>query len=339
MKTRTLLVLILSLITAGLAGGLMEPSGKESVHPDFLVKPQPQPVSEREFHRPTWRRLWTTPADLFFGPLSLEPGENGDLFVADYGDFSIHHLAPSGIPIKRLGNGKGQGPGEFAAITDLEATKDGGLWVADVNNGRLSRFDTAGHPVATLKLERPPYRLIMPDDSSFLLMHSHGSPTLFGLYDRSAREKRSFGEILVNQAKNTLALDGYIESDGRGGFVFAPRYAGLLARYGVDSSLAFLVETVDSKPLPRLLRNEAGATWIDADARPNTWSLSVSGEEIHLLAGIEAGFRKIGVIDTYDRGTGRYLFSRRIPEPCLKAMVIGRYLYTVTDTAVSKWEI
>ncbi len=339
MKTRTFLVLLLTLVTASIAGGLMGPSGKEPVRPDFLVKPQPQPISKRVFHKPTWRRVWKTSRDFFFGPLSLERGENDDLFVADYGDFTIHHLSPSGASIKRLGNGKGQGPGEFASITDLEATKDGGLWVADVNNGRLSRFDTAGHAVTTVKLERPPYRLVMPDDSSFLLMHSHGSQMLFGLYDLSAREKRSFGEILVNQAKNALALDGYIESAGKGGFVFAPRYAGLLARYKLDGSLAFLVGTIDSKPLPRLLRNEAGATWIDAEAIPNTWSLSVTGEGIHLLAGIEDGFRKRGVIDTYDGRTGRYLFSRRIPEPCQKAVLAGRYLYMATDTAVSKWEI
>ena len=51
------------------------------------------------------------------------------------------------------------------------------------------------------------------------------------------------------------------------------------------------------------------------------------------------GFKKVGIIDTYELETGTYLFSRRVPKRCSWMAFSEGFLYTAVDATISKWAL
>ncbi|HEV2845773.1 MAG TPA: hypothetical protein VG477_13055, partial [Thermoanaerobaculia bacterium] len=134
------------------------------------------------------------------------------------------------------------------------------------------------------------------------------------------------------------ALDGFVEPDGPEGFVYAGMFTGVLASYTQDGKPRFLVETIDPRPLPRIMR-DSRESWVDQGADYSTLSLSVADAGIHLLSYMRSGVKRVGTLDTYDRGSGAYLYSRRVPGPCNWAFVTGDHVYTVNHATITKWKL
>lgn len=303
---------------------------------------RPQRTDERIFRQDALQPELTIgegDAPLLYGPLHLKLAPNGNLLVADHGDLTIKELAPDGRLLQTYGQGKGQGPGEFETITDFVKTPRGELWVADPSNGRLAVFDERGYLLRTVKSELLPYRFI-PDDAGMMVMMPAGSPHLFHQLGPAGEPLGSFGSLLENQLRDGLVLDGWVAGMPDQTFVYAGRYAGLLASYSWTGEPHFLVEMIDPPSLPKLIENREGVKWVDREALSSALSVSVSGQEIHVLSPIEtAAFKQKGAIDTYDRNDGTYLYSRHVPAPCGQVVVDGSALYTVVDATITRWRI
>lgn len=276
------------------------------------------------------------PGVQLFGPLQLKVDASEALYVLDLGDVTIKKFSPDGRYLATYGKGRGQGPGEFASLTDFVVGPTGEVWVADLSNGRLTVFAPGGEVARTLKLEQPPYRLTFGGNGLFLML-APVSDHLFGLYDGSAHLRRSFGTFLENQGRNAMVLDGWLVPGNEGGFVYAGYYDGLIAGYDAAGRQRFLAEALGRPPLPKMVR-DGEKTWVDRDAPIVIYSLSATPGRIHLLSTYASALRKSGSVDTYDAGDGRYLFSRHIPEKCSGLVVSPRYTYTIDDNRVTRWE-
>ncbi len=338
------------LVVAGAIFGHNYSGGLTTVRPEYgaaLQGATEQPSSERDFQQTEAKRLWTIGGDqtngdgaLLYGSLQVKVGPAEDVYVLDLGDLSIKRFSPDGELLRRYGNGKGQGPGEFAVITDFSIRRPGELWVADDSNGRISVFDReSGDLLRTLRPDAPAYRVLPQTDGRFALLHAYQTDSLFTTFDPQGLRNSSFGHFIADQAAHPLVLDGWIDADGAGGFVYAGRYASLLGRYAMDGTQRYLRETIAPIPLPRLKSNKTGTMWVDQDAWPSAWAMSVATDEIHLLTTIERRLEKVGVLDSYRITDGTYLYSRRLPERCGSVVVTDAHLYTVTETSVSKWAL
>ena len=78
----------------------------------------------------------------------------------------------------------------------------------------------------------------------------------------------------------SLALEGWLEPNGEGGFIYAALFPGLLASYGPEGRLKFLVQTIDPPPFPKIKRREDGYSFADRESRYSALSLSVAGDEM-----------------------------------------------------------
>ena len=343
-RTKTFFGLLATIVVVGaVAGGWLQKKGVQEFRPGLAVEegsaPRPQSTGERTWRERPSRKVYTVGADqpVFFGPLRAKVSPDGRLFVVDYGDFKVKEISPEGAVVQTYGNGKGQGPGEFSSLNDMAASDGETVWVSDFSNGRITIFGRDGAILRTLRMTQQPYRIAPLSGDGFAMMLPPGSSQLFGLYDTAGKQKRSFGRYIEDQAVNSILLDGWLEPDRDGGFAFAGLHASFLVAYDGQGNRRFLVETIAPKPLPKLQENSEGVRWVDREATPSSFSLSIADGKAHVLSYMDSGLKRIGVVDSYDLKDGSYLFSRRLPETCQWVVVAEDAMYTVTETTASKW--
>ena len=342
--SRQFLPLLLTFVLLSLLVALLK-KGAEEFYPQLLGEeggPQRQARTERVFKvAEVPSKILTIGGDehepLLYGPLQMKLTPEDHVMVVDYGDLLIKEFSHGGELIQTYGAGKGQGPGEFVSITDFFTTADGEVWVVDSSNGKIVVFDRRGAILRTLKTELQPYRLLVDPADGILLMLPPLGPRLFQRLGPTGEKLESFGVLIENQLRDGLILDGWIEPDLTGAFIYASRYAGLLAAYSMRGERRFLVRMIEPPDLPKLLQDAEGRRWVDREALPSAGSLSVAGDEIHVLSPFLDGLQRKGAIDTYSLSDGSYLYSRRNPEPCYQVVMTEDSIYTVGDVTITKW--
>jgi len=337
MSTRPFLVVVLTIITVGaILGGL---SGRlRDIDPQTVAAIDLQPVTERVWRAQPDRLVWRLDAEdlRVKGSILLEVDEAGCLLVVDFDDMIVRKFSPQGQLLQRFGD-----PDSgiaFASVTDIEETDSGELWVADNSSRRVFVFDSAGELQRMIELAAWPYRIVVFPGGSFVIMHPMESDSLFGRFNRDGQPAESFGRWIADQQTLGLALDGWLASDRHGGFVYGALYGGFLAAYEGNGRQRFAVRTIDGRSLPSLESRESGGIMIDPEAQTSILSLSVSGDEIHVLGAVQQGLRRLGTIDTYDLSSGRYKFSRRVPEGCRRVVVTETLIYTVGERSIAAWQ-
>lgn len=348
-RLRTYFALLATLIVGGLLIGYLDPRGYTIAVPRYAgggtVLPEPQQAGERTWLDDGFTEVRTLGPDapgekgLLHAPVAVKVDSRGHVYVVDGADWTVKQFSPEGRFVRSYGNGGGRGPGELASITDLEFGRDGRLWVADESARRIHLFSPGGELLRSVPTEVAPYRLAGFGPGRMVTLMLVGSDHLFGVIDRQGRLVESFGEFLDRQREHGFALDGFLSPDGRGGFVYAGLYAGILAAYSGKGELRYLKSTIGGLAPPRLFRDAQGKRWVDREAPISALSLSVSGDAIHLVSSFDSGARRLGVLDTYALADGSYLHSRRTPEGCAHAAVHGEHLFTLGEIDVTQWKI
>lgn len=306
------------------------------------IRVAPQAVTSRTFEEVRYIENWTVGGEdahelpVLFGPLGIELGPMGHLFVMDYGDLRVKELAPDGSLLRIFGRGQGQGPGELAGISDLVVEADR-VQILDPWNNRALRFDRAGALIGTVKFtDQKPWRFEAIGEEMILM--SFFGDHLFTRIDDAHSPRFRFGEFLENQARNASALDGWITTTDDGMLLYAGNRAGLLVATTLTGEILYLVETIDSVGLPNMMHGK-DFSGIDPGSENTSYSLSVDGSELFVFTRIPNGLKKIGVIDVYNVADGAYRYSLKAPGPTLAVMVSGDLLYTVTNRATTQWEM
>ena len=90
-------------------------------------------------------RSWSTPDHEFGKPTGISIGIDGRVLVADTHYYRVLIYSPEGRLVETLGNGKGEGPGEFGLVTDAVQDSDGNFYVAEYGEyDRIQKFSPAG---------------------------------------------------------------------------------------------------------------------------------------------------------------------------------------------------
>lgn len=99
-------------------------------------------------------QVWTTSAGnqnatgsvnaAFYGPVGLNFGPNGDVFVCERLNHRVQRFAANGTYKTQWGT-NGTGPGQFKSPDDLAVDNAGNLWVTEFSGNRVQKFDPNGN--------------------------------------------------------------------------------------------------------------------------------------------------------------------------------------------------
>ncbi|MEI9972567.1 MAG: peptidyl-alpha-hydroxyglycine alpha-amidating lyase family protein [Ignavibacteriota bacterium] len=119
---------------------------------------------------PQTRSQFNGTTDIAFGP-------GGRLFISDgYGNARILEYTAEGRRVKQWGHA-GTGPGEFHLPHAIQIGKDGTIYVADRENGRIQKFDLDGNYLGEIAQLGRTYSLKLVGDVLWAGMQPLGEPT------------------------------------------------------------------------------------------------------------------------------------------------------------------
>ena len=297
----------------------------------------------------TWgdvgERLHTTPGDdeegMLYRPLILDVGPEGRMHVVDYGDSSIKQYSADGTFLRQIGTpGGGQGPGEFINPTDVEVARSGKIWVADPVTSRLTIFEPDGSSFQTVPMRSPVTRLALhPEEGVYATQRTSASDdAAFDIRRTTDHEViHSFGNLIENQAQNSMSIDGRI-GGAADGFYFSATYAGRIIKYDWEGNTMSVKPTVEDAPFEPVFVDEMGGRRVTAPVRARGVKVDTSGDEprVCVVTAIPGAKRK--ALDVYSL-SGDYRYSFRLPLGARKAVLRGDVLYVLQDTRVDTYRV
>ncbi|HEX5759931.1 MAG TPA: hypothetical protein VF121_12135 [Thermoanaerobaculia bacterium] len=332
-RERTFWLLLVSIVVVGSAAGLLR-NGATTIPLELAPgAPQPQPQVARQR---TWREVPFMPiAAIPAGegqplrlPTLLRAGPSGEAYVLDSGGPAVGRISRQGeLESRRTVAGAGD-------PTDLAVARDGSIWIADPDRGRVHVLPPAGAAPQAIDLEVPAVR-IFPRSEGFIATPLRRSPALFLHYDGEGRLLSSFGRLFPESVQSALTIDGWMVDAGAGAFVFLFRHAGLLAAFEADGSLRFIRRTVNLVPLPAVHVDAAGRQRLDPEAPLASIAGGIVGGSIFVLSA--AGSERS--LDVYDAAEGTYRYSLRPPETAARYVAVtGDRFYSASRRGVTVWQ-
>jgi DNA-binding beta-propeller fold protein YncE len=306
------------------------------------VQPVAQEASERLWGEFVLRRslkIGNSPANKLALPFKVEVDDDGNIYVLDVGELQVKKFRSSGELVEIYGTGRGEGPGGFLFPSDFAVSPGGEIWVTDLNNGRITIFDEVGTVKRTIKMRNLPARIEILPDESFIVMVFGSAGHAFEKYGPDGERRKTFGRLLENQPRHNMALEGWIDRDAESSMIYTPLHAGFLGKFSSHGETEFLVATIDPLPLPRLGLLKNGGTRILPDQPLSAFSSGVHGDHIYVAATDAADKRSPNLLDLYDKETGAYAYSLRLPVECERVSWVDDHLYTMNGMNVTRWKV
>ena len=305
-------------------------------------RPEPQDTNQRAWANVELKESFTLGQDesgpLFNIPFVVKTDPQDNVYVLDMGDRTIKVFDSSGVFLREIGRGLGQGPGEFMRPTDFSIDSKGNVWVADVSNSTVTVFDAEGEVERVSRLTRRPVRILTHADGRYVVMLHNPIDHLFEVYSRDGEKISSFGELIANQARNAIALEGYIVGDGDQ-FIYTALYTGLIAAFSFDGAENYRKETVQPVPLPVVKVNHRGVRQSLVHNPKSAFNGGVVGDNFYIVTRADGSWDLRDFVDVYDKQTGQYRYSLRFPTQFGLAYWYGEHIYTVQGVTVTKWEV
>jgi hypothetical protein len=265
------------------------------------------------------------PAEQVFGrnvTPALAP--SGDMYLGDWSTGQVRHFGRDGRFLGSFGR-KGQGPGEFMAITSMALDRTGdSLYVFDEVNKRVSVLTTRGRLARTFSPPLTPVsRMRMtlhPDGFVLFTGEAHGSQALVHVTTTRGRYVRSFGRVLepgdlsgirsMHQVVRGQLNQGYARALPGGDVLVVLEAPYRVARFGLDGRQRWSVTDA-------AVRSPAGSMVVNPQQYrpgfyPRITAAHVLGPDrfLVLYADFEQQQRSYDVRSASD---GRLLARRRLP--------------------------
>jgi len=270
------------------------------------------------------------------GRLALLRIPGDQLFVLDGAYWNVKRYGLNGELEAVYGNGRGQGPGEFQTPTSFSVTGKEAVWIADPNAREVSRFRyDDGTFVESFHTEFPPMRVAAVGEDR-LAVQTFAQPKLFALVNEKGEVQKRFGNL--RDDLHMSSFDAHVFPRPSGGFVWAPRYASYLFFYDENAELDRRMELIDDHSFPQ---TDSGPGGPAPDDRPQkTLNVSVTAEAIFVTTLLRNQEPTVSVLDRYDRDSGKYLDSVRLPSDGYHYVVHDGTIYgEVADTTLQAYRI
>jgi len=135
---------------------------------------------------------------ILYRPRTILVDEGDNIYVSDYQDAVIKVFDPDGKYVKTIGR-KGEGPGEFQAMTDMAFLPDGRLLAFDIRQRRTSLFDRSGDFLSSHPWRNSHFDILLADDSGYVadenVYAGEDRKVLITKYDFNGVELENWGEF------------------------------------------------------------------------------------------------------------------------------------------------
>jgi len=266
-------------------------------------------IGARTVHSVAWDTIFQiggSPED----SVLLQPGHltarDERVYVFDGGDRSLKAFDLAGELVWRLGR-RGEGPGEFLQVIDLEVGPEGNVWILDGGAARIAIVSSDGEWVGTRSLGDEMTRDVLPLEGGMYLLVSHApGDRMFSAYDRSGRriEQVTVPDPDIGRAywagRQTMSA---VSSSDHTSWV-APYLMGDLFLVYDGRKLRCQGELVEGGPFPRERYRELPPIWL-VMAR-------MDEDHVYTLAKGETDLA-LRILDVYDAHDCRYLYSLELP--------------------------
>ena len=163
-----------------------------------------------------------------WSPGLLRVGNNGEIYVFDYRDYTIKKFDNTGNYLLNFGRWvtddhdfKNNKADQFSWLTSMSITPNGNILVFDSNERKLVRFDQNGVCIDSIYLMEKygkfyANNVIMYSDDHYLIFHmSNDSSHLFSVFDEKFNRLESFGEIHESYDKDEHKPIKFINEQSR----------------------------------------------------------------------------------------------------------------------------
>lgn len=215
---------------------------------------------------PSIERTWVEPAVArvaslsggpnytLYNPTEVQIGDDGRIYVFDYGNMTVKGFTPDGEYVATYGRGKGRAPGQFVNMPDLGVRRDSLVYVVDGWQRRVSYFDrNDGTLVRTERYEEPLARLEYTVDSVEYRVGFAMSDFL--VVDTPQRQRRV--SYVTSHLVRSIVLAGRLHEHG-GRAVYVPSYFPVIFRFSPadTTGVAYLTPDYGEVPLPEARQEE-----------------------------------------------------------------------------------
>lgn len=266
----------------------------------------------------------------------LTADESGNLSFYDFSQERIIYLnTKNPTEISLFSEGFGRGPEEIELARDVRIDKNGKIWIIDLENSKLQRWNNSGELEMSLqgskKLLRP-YRLAICDNQLFILPELYQPEGLYHTFDLEGNFKNSFKEIKADKdfTETAWRTASYFRGDLTcigDDLVHIGRYKDFIRRYdGNTGDLIFSKKTVEFSGNPEPLLEPIGRRNTKRKDDVKTINGDVEIYKERILISYSGNNRWFHFLDSYDL-EGNYIESWKLGRPTLEFTIGGDYLY------------
>lgn len=278
---------------------------------------------------------------------------DGSFYISDGQDNRILHIDPEGSVINSFGQ-KGEGPGEFDSLFDIDTDNDNNVYALDYMRRRISIFDTNGDFIRTIPVEEMGLRLTV-DGNNRIYIATFGvlqqSDYLVTKYDSEGSRIQELVET-PEDFGNVFSLINMTTNDDA--FYCAFPYPYRIERYDQDGNLEHVIlrDHPEFKPptAPETRTDGERTMIIGSRLKSEISGVAFHGDGyifINIRKEADAGMTEPGPqkseIEIFSPG-GYYLSTIQLPDDHIIGGILNDRLYTFvmgghTFPSVSIWKI
>jgi len=256
-----------------------------------------------------------------------------ELYIADLGLMRVARFSLHGDLRALIGESTGAAPGDIRFITDLYVRNDT-LWLTDTRAKAVHMFTTKGEYLN--RFFTPYHDLRLTGFQSGIALLGLGTPALFHYVSPEGNELKTFGELVDDQTRNSLALNGvFLRHNRISGFKFIPKLASFIYSYDETGSLVSIQQTIDKTDFIAVpsVRQGGGNRRFAPHQKYMVADASADSQTIFLHVRVNDESESASILDYYNYDL-EYLRSLNLPSQVKNAQVYNQRLYLLTDTNV-----
>ncbi len=222
-------------------------------------------------------------------PRGLAVGEDGTIYLADFGNSRIARFSSTLAPLEPLGSA-GKGPGQLNQPAAVATARGGGLWVADTGNNRVQLLSPQGTPVRTIEGEFLGPRGVAEGPDGSVYVSDTGNDRVVRISANGQVEQTIGGK---GSGPGSLSGPVGIVVDGGGNAFVCDNGNGRLKVFKPDGSVfaSLPVDGWKAGPLsePHIALDAARGIWVTVPLAGEVRLLDISGTVLETFSGKAPG--------------------------------------------------
>ncbi len=304
-----------------------------------------QSLQDRQFRSTPLKEKFTIgdsdpSGDILYRPGGLMADSNG-VYVFDYGDYRIKYYDLSGNLLLQIGNGTGEGPGEFYNPIDLSIGPEKKVYVLDSSLNRVSAFDEQGEYLESVNVEvggTLQRMSVQPQTGDQMFIVFAGTSPMIVNTEEGVEVLDAFPK--TKSIAESLLLNGYLRSTEDNGTIYVSSLYPIIVKMDSNYQIEYVRSTPDyyfSESGPQVEKPEL-PNLVPRSSYLNG-PISVDEKYLYVLLRTELPDGGKANIDVYEVNTGSYKETIMLPFGTSYTSVYDGIMYSqVTDTSVTAYE-